>query len=136
MARENRTDMETGDAGRTGMGLRLAIGGALTVGALVSGYLLSRRGRRLVSDTFHGRRPSLLVERVQDALWGDPLLEHRRITVEEVEGEVFLTGTVATEVERNMALERTRAVNGVRQVTDRIVLDPMLRRRWGAARAI
>lgn len=136
MARKDHTDNRAGDEVGTGMGLRLAIGGAVTVGALVSGYLLSRHGRRLVADTFRGRRPSPLAERVQEALWGDPLLAHRRITVDEVEGEVFLTGTVATEVERNIALERARAVTGVRQVTDRIVLDPTLRRRWGTARAI
>ncbi len=113
-----------------GLGLRLGIGVAVAMGALVSGFLVSRRGRRLVADTFRGRRPSPLADRVLDRLWDDALLGRRRLDVDEPsDGVVVIMGSVASDDERLRALELARAVDGVAKAEDRLVLDPTIRRR-------
>lgn len=113
-----------------GVGARLAIGGAVAVGALVSGFLVSRRGRRLVADTFRGRRRTPLADRVLDGFWEDPVLGRRRLDVIELPGGVLeLTGSVATDAERSAALASAGSVPGVTEVRDHLVLDPTIRRR-------
>ena len=119
---------------RMGLPLRIGIGVAVGFGALASGFLVSRRGRRLVADTFRGMRRSPLSDRVLDRLWGDPVLGRRRIEVDELpDGVILLTGSVAGERERSMAREAASEVPGVRAVQDRLVLDPTLRRRRSRA---
>lgn len=113
-----------------GLGVRLAVAGAVGLGALASGFLLSRGGRRLVGDAFRGKRRSPLTDRVLETLWRDPALGRRHLDIEEMdEGTVILMGSVATDRERRIARELALAVQGVSDVDDRLVLDPALRRR-------
>lgn len=110
-----------------GLGVRLAIAGAVGLGALASGFLLSRGGRRLVQDAFKGKRRSPLTDRVLEALWRDPTLGRRPLDVEEIgEGIIVLTGTVGSERERKIARELALAVHGVHDVDDRLETDPAL----------
>lgn len=112
-----------------GLSVRLAVAGAVGLGALASGLLLSRSGRRLVGDTFRGKRRSPLTDRVLEVIWSDPALGRRRLDVDEVgEGGVILTGSVASERERAIAVQLAGQVSGVEAVEDRLVLDPSLRR--------
>jgi hypothetical protein len=114
----------------SGMGMRLALGGAVAFGALASGFLLSRRGRRLVAETFQGKRRTALADRVLDRFWEEPALGRRRLDVEESEdGVVELTGSVATDWERALAIQVASSVPGVRKVHDTLVLDPSIIRR-------
>jgi hypothetical protein len=106
------------------------VGGAVAFGALASGFLLSRRGRRLVADTFRGRQRTQLADRVLDRFWEEPALGRRRLDVEEQEeGVVEVLGSVATDWERSLALQVARSVPGVHRVRDRLVLDPSIIRR-------
>lgn len=115
---------------RLGLPMRLGIGAAVGFGALASGFLLSRRGRRLVADTFKGMQRSPLADQVLDRIWGDAVLGRRRLDVQELPGQrILLTGAVANDRERAMAVEVVTEVPGVNDVEDRLVLDPALRRR-------
>lgn len=115
---------------RLGLPMRLGIGAAVGFGALASGFLLSRRGRRLVADTFKGMQRSPLADQVLDRIWGDAVLGRRRLDVQELPGQrILLTGAVANDRERAMAVEVVAEVPGVNDVEDRLVLDPALRRR-------
>ncbi|HSH46118.1 MAG TPA: BON domain-containing protein [Longimicrobiales bacterium] len=120
------------------LGVRLAVASAVGLGALASGLLLSRSGRRLVGDAFRGKRRSPLTDRVLEALWSDPALGRRTLDVDEVgEGGVILAGTVASARERSQAVRLATDVPGVSEVDDRLEVDPSLRRRrrnalrWG-----
>lgn len=114
----------------SGMGARLLVGGAVAFGALASGFLVSRRGRRLVADTFRGTRRTPLADRVLDRFWGEPTLGRRRLDVEEPhEGTVIVVGSVASEREWELALDVAASVPGVEEVGERLVLDPTLVRR-------
>ena len=116
------------------LGVRLAIAGAVGLGALASGFLLSRGGRRVVGDAFRGKRRSPLTDRVLEALWRDPALGRRDLEVDEVgEGTMVLTGTVASDRERRIARELALAVHGVHDVEDRLQLDPSLKTRRAEA---
>lgn len=117
--------------------MRLGIGAAVGFGALASGFLLSRRGRRLVADTFKGMQRSPLADQVLDRIWGDAVLGRRRLDVQELPGQrILLTGAVANDRERAMAVEVVAEVPGVNDVEDRLVLDPALgRRRRGRSNA-
>lgn len=115
---------------RLGLGARLAIGGAVGVGALVSGFMVSRRGRRLVVDAFQGRRRTPLTDRVLDQLWDHAVLGRRRLDATELEGGVIeLVGSVATDREREEAVALAESIPGVAEVLDCLVLDPTLKRR-------
>lgn len=129
MARNKGAAKEDRDP-NMGLGVRLAVAGAVGLGALASGLLLSRSGRRLVGDAFRGKRRSPLTDRVLEVLWSDPALGRRRLDVDEVgEGGVILTGAVATDRERAIAVQLAGQVTGVEGVEDRLVLDPSLRQR-------
>lgn len=130
MAKKKRQEQIEERDPNMGLGVRLAVAGAVGLGALASGFLLSRGGRRLVTDAFRGKRRSPLTDRVLEALWSDPALGRRHLEVEEVgEGEVILTGAVASEREQAIARQLAAAVKGVQAVDDRLVLDPTLPRR-------
>jgi hypothetical protein len=132
MLRKKREE-ESAQAGRdawSSTGFRIAVGGAVAFGALASGFLISRRGRRLVADTFRGRQRTQLADRVLDRFWEEPALGRRRLDVEEQEeGVVEVLGSVATDWERSLALQVARSVPGVHRVRDRLVLDPSIIRR-------
>lgn len=113
-----------------GLAVRLAVAGTVGLGALASGFLLSRSGRRLVQDAFRGKRRSPLTDRVLETLWSDPALGRRDLDVEEMdEGTVILTGAVATEREQRRARELASRVRGVNDVDERLAIDPSLRGR-------
>ena len=52
---------------RPGIALKIGIAGALGLGAIVSGLLISRRGRRLVREAWQGRRRTRLGDEPTDA---------------------------------------------------------------------
>lgn len=127
---KNGKRVEVEEEARLGLGARIAIGGAIAAGALLSGFLVSRGGRRLVVETFQGRRRTPLADRVLDTLWDHPVLGRRRLDVKELEGgAVELIGSVATDRERAEAGDLTASVPGVTEVIDQLVLDPSLKRR-------
>jgi hypothetical protein len=114
----------------SGVGMRLALGGAVAFGALASGFLISRRGRRLVADTFRGRYRTPLADQVLDRFWDEPALSRRHLDVEErEEGVVELLGTVANDREQSLAREVAESVPGVVEVRDKLLLDPSIIRR-------
>jgi hypothetical protein len=113
-----------------GLGVRLAVGGAVAFGALASGFLVSRRGRRLVADTFRGTQRTPVADRVLDLFWDEPVLARRRLDVEEPsEGVLLVTGAVASDRERALALALAASAPGVSDVHDLLVVDPSLVRR-------
>lgn len=127
---DDRRGKQQNDDPWSSLGARLAVGGVLTVGALASGFLVSRRGRRLVADTFRGAKRTPLADRVLDRFFDEPALARRRLDVEEPrDGMVVVVGAVANERELALALEVAGTVHGVQEVGDRLVVDPTLVRR-------
>ena len=123
---EEEADEVVAPAKKSGLGLRIGLAAAIGLGALASGFLLTRPGRRLVADVFDGRRRTALESRVLDNLWSDRVLGRRRIDVAEVApGRVTLRGMVRSrdEVGRAVAVaERAKGVTGVSEeleVTER-----------------
>lgn len=114
------------DTDREGPGpaLKVAIAGALMIGAVASGYFVSRQGRNVLKEAIAGRRRTRLEDRVLEALWGDPVLGHRTFDVEEKEaGTVILSGMVRSEDERQKALALAGGARDVRSVEDRLVIQ-------------
>lgn len=118
---------EDGGGEKDGMSLpaKVAVASALGLGALVTGYLATRQGRRLVGDTFKGVRRSPLEYDVLEELDERPRLARRHITVkDEGGGRVALEGRVASEAERRVARRTAGAVKGVTEVIDRLEVGP------------
>jgi hypothetical protein len=112
-----------GEGERSGLGVRLGLAAAVGLGALASGLLLTRPGRRLVADVFGGRRRSPVESRVLDELWNDRLLGRRRIDVSEVEpGRVVLRGRVRSRDEVGRAMALAERAKGVKSVDDQLVV--------------
>lgn len=106
---------------RSRLGVRLGLAAAVGLGALASGFLLTRPGRRLVVDVFGGRRRTPLESRVLDELWSDRLLGRRRIDVAEIEpGRVVLRGRVRSRDEVGRAVAVAERARGVQSVTDQL----------------
>src|SRR5687767_10717854 len=81
--------------------LKVGIFSAVALGAVVSGFLVSRQGRRFVRDVWEDRRRTQLEDRALNALWSDRKLGRRRIDVQEIEpGVVALIGRVRNPEER------------------------------------
>ncbi|MCI0432881.1 MAG: BON domain-containing protein [Gemmatimonadetes bacterium] len=117
------------DPERPGLALKIGIAGAIGLGAIVSGMLMSRRGRRLVKEAWEGRRRTRLEDRILDVLWGDPRIGHRNFDVEEIDdGTVALSGVVRDRREHALALRLARRVKDVTRVEDRLVVEPGPRR--------
>jgi hypothetical protein len=113
-------------ADHPGLALKIGIAGAIGLGAIVSGLLISRSGRRLVREAWQGRRRTRLEDRVLDSLWGDPHVGRRNFDVQEVEaGTVVLSGTVRSRREKTRALRLAQAVKDVRNVEDRITIEQL-----------
>jgi len=135
------SDPPRGD--RPGLALKIGIAGAIGLGAIVSGLLISRSGRRLVREAWQGRRRTRLEDRVLDALWGDPHVGRRNFDVQEIDaGVVVLTGVVRSRREKNRALRLVRALDNVHRVDDRVTIERLpererrlapLRRRFRSA---
>jgi hypothetical protein len=116
-------DRKDGDG--PGLALKIGIAGAIGVGAIVSGLLISRSGRRLVKEAWEGRRRTRLEDRVLDVLWGDDRIGRRDFDVEEIgDGVIALSGVVRARRERVRALRLARAVKDVTSVEDRLVVEP------------
>ena len=101
--------------------LKVGIFGAVALGAAVSGFLVSRQGRRFVKDVWDGRRRSPLEDRALDALWSDNVLGKRQIEVQEVDGGVLvMAGRVRSIEERRRARALLAAIKGVNEIEDRL----------------
>ncbi len=108
-----------------GLALKIGIAGAIGLGAIVSGLVMSRPGRRLVREAWEGRRRTRLEDRVLDVLWGDPYVGHRRFDVEDMgDGVVTLSGVVRSRREHTRALRLTRRVKDVASVVDHLIVEP------------
>lgn len=103
--------------------IKIGIAGAVAFGAVVSGFLVSRQGRRFVKDVWQGRRRTPLEDRALDAIWGDRMLGRRRIDVQEIEpGVLALIGQVRNGDERRWARALVARINGVNEIEDRLVI--------------
>ena len=101
--------------------LKVGIFGAVALGAVVSGFMLSRQGRRFVRDVWSDRRRSPLEDRALNALWGDHMLGRRKLEVQEIEpGVLALTGRVRSVDERRRALNLLAALKDVVEIEDRL----------------
>jgi hypothetical protein len=118
------------DKSLTSLAIKIGIAGAIGLGAIASGLIISRKGRHLVREAMEGRRRTRIEDRVLDALWGDPVLGRRDIDVEEVgEGTVVLTGELRTEDERRRALALVGQTKGVSAAVDRFTIVPAKKKR-------
>jgi hypothetical protein len=71
-----------------------------------------------------------VADRVLDLFWDEPVLARRRLDVEEPsEGVLLVTGAVASDRERALALALAASGPGVSDVHDLLVVDPSLVRR-------
>ena len=110
--------------------IRIGLASALGVGALVTGFILTRPGRKLMGDVIAGRKRTHLEGRVLDALWGDRLLGGREIEVLETgPGQVSLTGTLENWEEVGRAVALAERAKGVKQVDSQMKIQPRQRRR-------
>src|SRR5262245_1449479 len=110
---------------RTSLGVRIGLATAVGLGALASGLLLTRPGRRLVADVFGGRRRSAVESRVLDNLWSDRVLGRRRIDVAETApGRVVLSGQVGNWEEVGRAVAVAERAKGVTAVVQELVVSP------------
>ncbi len=120
--------MKDSNQERPGLALKIGIAGAIGLGAVVSGLLISRRGRRLVREAWEGRRRTRIEDRVLDALWGDDVVGRRNFDVKEAEGGVIvLSGVVRSRRELMRALRIAEKVKDVQGVEDRLVIERMPR---------
>ena len=101
--------------------LKVGIFGAVALGAVVSGFLISRQGRRFVSDVWQDRSRTPLEDRVLDALWADRKLGRRKIDVQEIEpGVIALVGRVRSADERRHARSIVAGIKGINEIEDRL----------------
>jgi osmotically-inducible protein OsmY len=114
--------------------LKVGIFSAVALGAAVSGFLVSRQGRRFVKDVWDGRSRSQLEDRALEALWSDRKLGRREIEVQEVEpGVVALIGRVRNTDERRRARSVIAAIKGVNEIEDRLEVRAA-RKMWRSRR--
>ena len=112
--------------------LKWGIAGAIAFGALASGFLISRRGRRFVQDVWHEKRRTPLEDRVIDTIWGEPELGKRHVDVAEIEpGVIAVLGQVRSNEEREALLDIAHHTKGVKEVEDRLEVVTRRRRRIG-----
>lgn len=111
------------------LALKIGVVGVIGVGAVLSGLVISRRGRHLLREAWQGRRRSRIEDRVLDAVWGDPVLGRREIEVQEhPEGTVVVSGVVRTDKERRVAIAIAEQVKGVEHVIDELTVRTPQRR--------
>ena len=108
--------------GRSGnLALRIGLAGALGVGALVTGFILTRSGRKLMGDVLAGRKRTPLEGRVLDALWSDRVLGRRTLEVKETApGMIILSGTVTNWEEMGRANAIAEGAKGVKEVENKL----------------
>lgn len=101
--------------------IRIGLASALGVGALVTGFILTRPGRKLMGDVIAGRRRTPLEGRVLDAFWSDRLLGRRELEVRELgPGRVALLGSVENWEEVGRAVTLAEQTKGVKEVESRL----------------
>ena len=106
---------------KSGFGARVGLAAAIGLGALASGLLLTRPGRRLVADVFRGRRRSAVESRVLESLWSDRVLGRRRIEVAEIApGRIVLRGRVQSRDEVGRAVAVAERAKGVSVVIEEL----------------
>lgn len=104
--------------------LRVGLVGAVAFGAVVSGFLATRQGRRFVKDVWQGRKRTPLEDRALDAVWSDRVLGKRQIEVQEIEpGVLALIGSVRSADERRQARAVVARISGVNEIEDRLQLQ-------------
>jgi hypothetical protein len=119
-----------------GLALKIGIAGALAIGAVASGFLLSRLGRRVVKEAWQGRRRTRLEDQVLEALWEDDAIGQRPLDVQEISpGVIAVSGQIRSRVERDQVLEVVEDVEGVVETEDRLVVVPRARPTMARARA-
>jgi hypothetical protein len=117
------------------LAIRIGLAGALGIGAVVTGFILTRPGRKLVVDVLAGRARTTLEARVLDALWSDRLLGRRKLDVRQIEpGRVALLGTVRSSEEVGRAVAIAEQAKGVRGVEARLDVEPRAPRRMRPVR--
>jgi hypothetical protein len=124
--------IERQDREEPGLALKIGIAGALAIGALASGYFVSRQGRRVLREAIQGRRRTRLEDRVLDMLWGDRNVGGRTFDVQETTpGVIALSGRVRSEGERRRALAVAGHATDLREIEDRLSIEaePVRRRR-------
>jgi hypothetical protein len=105
--------------------LKVGIAGAVALGAIASGFIVSRQGRRVIREAWQGKRRTRLEDRVLEAIWEDEDLGRRKLDVEEIApGVVAVTGQVRSRRERHAVLDLVEDVEGVDDVEDRLVIAP------------
>jgi hypothetical protein len=110
--------------------MRIGLAGALGVGALVTGFILTRSGRRLVGDVLAGHNRTPLEGRVLDALWSDRVLGRRHFEVREsTPGRITVNGTVGSSEELGRALAIAERTKGVKEVEPHIAVDERKQKR-------
>jgi osmotically-inducible protein OsmY len=110
--------------------MKVGVAGAIAIGAVVSGLLISRGGRKLVRELWQGRRRTRLEDRILDRLWNDSVLARREIDVQEIsDGVLVISGIVRSGHERGRALALAESVKGVTAIDDRLKVDLGSRRR-------
>lgn len=123
-------EMDDGRREEPGLALKIGIAGALAIGAIASGFFMSRRGRRVLKEAFEGRRRTRVEDRVLDTLWGDSVIGRRAIEVEELgNGIVAISGSVRNDDEHRRVLTLAGRIPEVRGIEDHITIEPNLRRR-------
>ncbi len=122
--------MEQGNNKKTPgqIALRVGIAGAIAFGALASGFIASRRGRRFLRDVWQEKKRTPLEDRVIDTIWGHPKLGRRKVDVAEIEpGVIAVLGTVRTPGERRALVNLAADVKGVLEIEDRLEVRPRAR---------
>ena len=115
-------DGSNGD--QPGLALKIGIAGLIGIGAVVSGLLVSRGGRRLVREAWQGRRRTRLEDRMLNVLWSDSVVGRRDFDVEEVEpGIIELSGIVHGPRERARALRLAHSVKDIEGIRDRLITE-------------
>jgi hypothetical protein len=119
-----------------GLALKLGIAGAVAIGAVASGFLLSRQGRRVVKEAWQGRRRTRLEDRVLEALWDDDDIGRRDLDVQELSpGVIAVSGAIHGRRERERVIDVIEEIEGVREIEDRLVVVPRERPTLARARA-
>lgn len=115
--------MKRKEPGLMNPAIKIGIFGAVALGAVVSGFLVTRQGRHFVKDVWDGRKRSQLEDRALDAIWADAQLGRRRIDVVEIEpGVLALEGQVRNPEERRRALTLVARLKDVKEIEDRLEL--------------
>jgi len=92
--------------------------GALALGTLIVGCAATRTS----SSTGEYVDDSAITAKVKSALLGDEKVKSFAVGVETLKGDVQLSGFVDTAVQKSAAGEDASAVNGVKHVTNNLIV--------------